>query len=373
MNKKTIVQVMGMRSTKYGGLERYMYNVSKRLSEHGYKSYLIYESKPTSEEYMQDLYSVGTEVIVKKSRGIHIFTFTLFLIYFTIIKRPLVIHAHFDPAGYAGLFIAKLLSVPKRVKSAHSMMGPSQRSIKTKLLKRFMYLCATDIFTVSNAIRNEYVSALSINGNLHNKISTHYLGVSDKKITSDCFAKYNMINDDKIIITSVAFHDKIKGVDILLDALSILKYRYKFTDFICLQIGGGDDEQTRNFKLLAENLHINDNIRWMGIQNTVPEILSISNIYIQPSRSEGIPLALMEASMQSLPLIGTNVGGIPEIIDHKYNGYLVETAEDIAKAIYELSNDKITRGKLGANARDKATKIFSMETSVNNLVDFYLT
>ena len=91
---------------------------------------------------------------------------------------------------------------------------------------------------------------------------------------------------DKIKIANVAYHNPVKGVDILLKAIDILVHKKRIVNFQIVQIGGGQNpEQTEALHQLETQLHISDYIRWIGVIDTVPELLSACDIYCQPSRS----------------------------------------------------------------------------------------
>lgn len=111
----------------------------------------------------------------------------------------------------------------------------------------------------------------------------------------------------------------------------------------------------------------------IGVSNEVPAYMRSADIYIQPSRSEGIGLALMEAASASLPLVGTKVGGIPEVVRDGDNGILVESenAEMLAEAISKLLCDTELRQRLGANSLKIYKETFSVESGVRQTVDYY--
>ena len=89
-------------------------------------------------------------------------------------------------------------------------------------------------------------------------------------------------------------------------------------------------------------MQIQSNIKYLGTQNDVRPILSIADIFVLPSLHEGLSIAIIEAMAMNLPIVATNVGGIPEVVENNFNGLLVESRKSI-----ELSNaiDKIILNK----------------------------
>lgn len=111
----------------------------------------------------------------------------------------------------------------------------------------------------------------------------------------------------------------------------------------------------------------------MGLQNNVPEILSAGDIYVQPSRSEGISLSIMEASLAYLPTVATKVGGIPEAAQQDFNGILVapDSPQELAEAMEQLIIDVELRNNMGRNARQLAVEKFCLEKQVELLITKY--
>ena len=361
-----IVHFTGMFSEKYGGLEKFFVELAQLLNSQGHKMIVVYTEFPYSEQYVKDLQDNGVDIIViNKQSNILIQCWYIR----KIIKkyRPQIIHTHFDPMGYLSLAISYLMGVKKRVRSLRSMMRNQNQkednlelSFKTIILKKMMLKFSTDIYSVSDGIKKQYERIFDTN-----KIETLYMGVS-----KNLFDK----QENKIpVITCIAFHDTVKGVDILLRALSILIEKYEYSDFILHQIGGGKKENTGQLIQLTKELQLDDYVVWMGLRDNAPELLAQSDVYCQPSRSEGISMAIMEASMASLPTIGANVGGIPEAVEDNVTGLLfeAENVEQLANRLFTLLSNKDLRIKMGNNAKQKAMDKFCLEKQADCLVQKY--
>lgn len=375
---KAVVHVMGMRSSKYGGLERFMCCLAKQLKAQNRKFFIIYESVPASKEYITELESHNAEIIILPSRGFSLFKFASVFTLFLIKETPSVVHCHFQPASYIVLFISWLFQVEYRFQTMHSMLTYTNNksacktnglSRKTKLLKKLMYRFTTHIFSVSDGIKDEFRALFGDD----EKITTVYLGVGENNYNKDEGRDKYQLPSDGIIISCVAFHEDIKGIDILVEAVAILIKKYRNTDVFICQVGGGNPEKTVALKDLSKKLNISTNIRWMGLQDNVPEILAASDIYCQPSRSEGIPLSIMEASMASLPTVASNVGGIPEAVNDELTGYLVpsETPELLAEKLDFLINNERIRVEMGRQAKNTSLKNFEIHSQSKILLEYY--
>jgi len=105
-------------------------------------------------------------------------------------------------------------------------------------------------------------------------------------------------------------------------------------------------------------------VRFLGNvpHRKLPEILNSSALFVLPSRYEGHPKTLLEAMACGLPVVGTDVSGIREIIRHRENGYLCGTSPtEIRAAVQELLADMDLRERLGRSAREFAVEHFSLE------------
>ena len=117
-----------------------------------------------------------------------------------------------------------------------------------------------------------------------------------------------------------------------------------------------------------------ENVVFVGLvpNDRLPEELNRSEIFILPSLYEGNPKTLLEAMACGLPVIGTEVVGIKEVIKHKQNGYLCETStESIRGAIMYLVNEEKLKETLGANARDTIIKDCSLKKLVKRELKMY--
>lgn len=378
----TIIHFTGMRSNKYGGLEKFFVELAKQLNQKNCKLVLVYEEMPTSEYYMKQLeiYKVKIEILNTKNSSI----FRSFFLIANLLKKhkPEVIHTHFDPASYLVILVSFLQRYKVRIKNIHGMLytGIDKRNVisikqlplKTRLLKQVMYRLSTHIFSVSAAIKKQYVNIFRLNDD--NKIECLYLGVPEiKDIDVMKYREELGIDHDTLIISCIAFHDKVKGVDVLLKALNLVKSRILNVKYKLFLIGGGNSQNTYELKKIAAALKIEDDIEWLGVRNDVGNILAISDIYCQPSRSEGIALSLMEAAMAGIPMVASDTGGIPEIVKHNKNGMLVdvEDFEAMSYSLEKLLKNEVLRKEYGDNAKKMSKDQFQITCQVQKLITKY--
>ena len=370
-----IIEVMGMKSSKYGGLERFIESLINKDSESQY--WVWYNAPISSKEYELKLRNMGVEIVVQPISGFNIFIFAWRFFICLVRVKPDVVHVHFDPAGYVALLLSYLLGVKKRIKTIHSSIvntkniivtNKKQLSIKTYFLFKLMCALSTDILCVSNAIKKQ----LSTIWGIEKKVSALYLGVEIQKIDlsiDEIKRKYDL-PCDKLLVGNVAFHDDVKGIDLLLKSLYIVK---KSKKDVCLVQIGQFKQKTSDYVKLASELGLDSDVIWLGLQNNVQEILSVCDVYTQPSRSEGIPLAIMEASSVAIPTVAYRVGGIVESCVDNLTGKLVAPLDykSFARELLLLLENNELRRYLGDNALSYMIENFSKANSIKKLIDIY--
>ena len=143
-----------------------------------------------------------------------------------------------------------------------------------------------------------------------------------------------------------------KGIDILIDALSILKSKNKeYQVWIA-----GDGPEKGNLQSQARDLAVAQNIRWLGGMNELISLYQKASLFVLPSRREGMPNALLEAMSCGLPVIISNASPGPlEFVENGESGLIFESesSSSLAEAIDELMGDDAKRYRMGKNSLDK--------------------
>ena len=157
--------------------------------------------------------------------------------------------------------------------------------------------------------------------------------------------------------------ERQKNLIALLEALKALPYELTI-------IGKGSMRKELQKKAEADNI----NVRFINSVShlKLPEILNQHETFILPSLYEGTPKALLEAMSCGLPVIGTDIKGINDIIEHKKNGYLCDTsASSIKEGILELLGNKTVQERISINARRTILKNFSIEVGLDKEKGIY--
>lgn len=162
----------------------------------------------------------------------------------------------------------------------------------------------------------------------------------------------------------------VKGQTHLLQALA--RVVRKFPDTVCLIAGRGELLSVLQHEAAA--LDLEHRVKFLGFRSDIPEVLSAMDIFILPSLSEGLPLALLEAQAAGKPGVATDVGGNPEVIEEGKTGYLVPPARPdlLAERIALLLHDPGRARAMGENARSRVRQVFGLETMGREYLSLYL-
>lgn len=193
------------------------------------------------------------------------------------------------------------------------------------------------VTAVSDSLRQQTYDQFEIEKDIkviHNFIDFNRFRKSDK----DHFKKAIAPNDEHILVHTSNFR-KVKRIE---DVIHIFRKVYDQVPSKLLLIGDGPER--RNLEDLGRRVGLADEIRFLGKQDAVEELLAVADLFIMPSASESFGLAALEAMACEVPVISSNVGGLPEVNLHGQTGFLSDVGdiEDMAQhAIQLLSNPQM--------------------------------
>lgn len=172
-----------------------------------------------------------------------------------------------------------------------------------------------------------------------------------------------------LLIGVAAALTKEKGHDVLLRASRELKEnKCHFHIFIA-----GDGAFESELKRLVTEFHLSEQVTFLGHIQNVTEYLAGLDVLVMPSSQEGLGTILLEGAFAGCVLVGSNVGGIPEIIQHDETGLLFQVGDshELATNLRRLISEKSLREKLKANSLQHVKKEFSLENMVQKNYEVY--
>lgn len=135
----------------------------------------------------------------------------------------------------------------------------------------------------------------------------------------------------------------------------------------------GRGEQEKSLHMLATELGVSERLHLLGLRDDVTSVLAAADVFVHPSRSEGLPLAVLEAMGQRLPIVASRVGGIPEAIEDGRSGVLVapEDPAALADALSRILDAPERAASLAREARARAEAEFSIDVMLSRYVVLY--
>ncbi len=271
--------------------------------------------------------------------------------------RTDVVHTHNNnPLIYAGP-AARLVGVPGVIQTRHGQSTGT--SPKHRFAFRLATMCAQRVVCVSQDSRR--LSARE--------------GVADRRLT----VIRNGIDTQRFTylgpapggpVVMVGRLVPLKGVDTLLRAVALVVHQR--ADFR-LEVAG-DGEARPGLEALARELGLDNHVRFLGNVRDVPGLLARSACLVLPSLSEGISLTLLEAMARGLPVVATDVGGNPEVVEDGVTGRLVPPAnpEQLAAALLELATVSEKTQAMGQAGRARVERVFDVRRMVAEYEALYL-
>jgi glycosyltransferase involved in cell wall biosynthesis len=172
-----------------------------------------------------------------------------------------------------------------------------------------------------------------------------------------------------LVIMQVARLDHLKDHGTALRTLERVVRRRP--DARLVLIGQGPERASIVAEACRRNL--DPYVRFLGLRTDVARLLPAADMFLLTSISEGIPLTLIEAMAARLPVVSTDVGGVPEVVEHGVTGLLASSGDDaaLAEAVLKLADCGDLAHSLGQAGAERAARLFSEEQMMSNYAELY--
>jgi phosphatidylinositol alpha-mannosyltransferase len=328
-----------------GGAEFAAYEVSKWLTKKGHKVQVV------TKHFGEFKYEIldGIEVFRVKSRRIKglqsLTAFPAMLnLSIKLVEGADIVHAHIPyPSAIIAYIIKKIKKRPYLVTSQGSELLDYPEEKMLRLIKPIIKITLKDadhVHVISTALKNSITSNFGVPSQ---KITIIPNGIN-LTLFNPSKAKKRKSRKEYTIISVSRLTEK-NGLDYLIRAMpEVLK------KFDCKLLIVGDGDQKTSLKKLVRELAIEDKVEFKGWveYEKVPEMVASSDLFVRASISEGLGTAFLEAMACGVPVVGSRVQGILDIIKDGDNGILVEprNIKAISKSIIRVLEDSNLRNKL---------------------------
>ena len=286
-----------------------------------------------------------------------------------------ILHSYFESSDIWGTLLAKLTGIPVIISSKRDL--GFLKSKKVLLAYRLINPFVTKVISVSEAVKRQVAIQEQIS---ENKIVTIYNGVELGKFCnsdhrSDLREKLGL-NPYSAVVGLLANIKPIKGIEFFIQAAARMVKQFPETQFII--IGGclptiECQSYFQKLRQLVNDLRLEKNLFFLGERSDIPELLSLVDISVLSSLSEGFSNTVIESMAAGKPLVVTDVGGNSEAVIHQQTGFVVppKNVDKLTEAITILLTDRNLADKMGRAGQKRAQQLFSLETMISKVEELY--
>jgi N-acetyl-alpha-D-glucosaminyl L-malate synthase BshA len=284
-------------------------------------------------------------------------------------EKPDIVHTHNCNAYEFGVLAARILKVKKIIHTAHgkSVKPNKLKKLRESLFHKFISAFLTNYISVSKDLAKYAAKNWCLN---KKKIKTIYNGIDTntyKKIKVDKSFLYNLgIKKDDILIGIVAGLRPVKSHETLIKSMQLIKKQVPNSKLLII----GDGPEKNRLINLTDKLNLKKDILFLGNRKDIVKLLNCLDVSVLPSLSECLSIALLESMSCQLPVIATDVGGNPELIN---KDYLVKPKDykNLAIKTVKLLKDKDLRENIGKQNRKRVLNHFNIQNMIKNYKKVY--
>lgn len=278
-----------------------------------------------------------------------------------------MIHANGPVATFFGIVISALknkplVAVPHGLALEQPQYGAAIRWFFSAL-EKFVYSRADCVVFLSEQEKDEFKRKLGFIPKVCEIIPTG-IEIGKYEMAQAQRIKEEFGLKDELVITFVGRLIAVKGVEYLIEAITKLEKN----NFRVLIVGDGPERQALEIKVRESGMK--EKIIFTGQRSDVPEILAASDIFVLPSVSEGLPMALLEAMASACACVVTDIG----LAAKQEETALVvppRDSEALAEAIERLMSSEELRERLGGSARNEAAERYSWDKAVEKYAEIF--
>ncbi len=289
-------------------------------------------------------------------------------------ESPDVLHLNSPKASGYGSVAGRLTGVPRIIQTVHGWPFNENRNIFSKSLISFfswltVLLChKTIVIAEKEKFQGLKMPMIESKDIILIKNGVEPIKFIDKSIVREALMlRANKSEFSKVTwIGTIAELHSNKGLEYAIKALSRVKSPFVF--FVL-----GEGEERSKLESLIKHFHLEDRVFLVGFVEDAKLYLKAFDIFLFTSIKEGLPYGILEAGLASLPVISTNTGGIPDIIDDGVSGILTArgSVSQIIKAVDYFISNPLKRKEFGKALKEKVEKDFSVDGMVKKTVKLY--
>lgn len=347
------------------GTEKYVYNLCKKYHNKDAECFFVYNEEGPLCEQIKALGITPKRIEMRKPFD---FRAAKELAKYCRENSIDVIHAQYPRENYIAVLAKKYYKNVKVVYTSHL-------TISTGALWRFTNSFMTKKDHKIISVCNYGKQLLVGNGFPEDKIEVIFNGVraEEKSVPPENFRETLGVDKDTFVISILARYEESKGLDFLVRSIKRLK---EITNRKFVLLIAGDGVLYDEIGKIIAQYGLEDNIKRLGFRKDTGNILAISDLYVNSSKClEALSFAMVEALLNGLPIVATDIGGNPDIVSDKTNcGTLVKFGDEeaMAAAIKEFAENEEKRKRYSQNAELAAKTVFNLDRLLDDTFKMYM-
>ena len=362
-------------SLTVGGAESLIVPFARQLDPSRYELFLCCLATIQGNALEKELRAANIEVLNLGARNLRDLRAFRKLLRFLREQHIDLIHAHLTYASIWAAVASRLTKIPSvatlHVAPPDARANGGRFAVRDRLMRFVTNRWSSRVIAVSDALRRRY---LERGGLAESRIVTVHNGIEVERFARDAresralLARDLAIPDSARIVATVSVLRPGKGIEVLLEAVPHVVAEVPDACFVIV----GDGPMRETWSARAEALGVTQHVRWAGYRNDVAALLAGCELFVLPSLDDAFPTVLMEALAAGVPIVATDVGGIPEIVDANV-GRLVppNDADALARAIAAVLRDGDAYARMREATRPAARQRFSTRVWIDRLDSVY--
>ena len=279
-----------------------------------------------------------------------------------------ILHVHYAMPHAASAYLAKKIVGDENIKIITTLHGTDITLVGNHhsffRITKFSIEQSDGVTCVSEFLKSTTKETFDIKRGMeviHNFVDTEVYKRDGNRKNLD------MIEPDDKVIIHISNFRPVKRISSIIKVFCNISKKVKSKLLLV-----GDGPEMCKIRNMVSKLDLDNKVIFTGRQNDIIPLLNISDLYMLPSKSESFGLSALEAMSCGVPVIGTSIGGLKEVVEHGISGYICDPGDikAMSKAAVAVLANKKNRIKMGLAARARAKK-FDSKNIIGKYVDYY--
>ncbi len=347
-----------------GGITSYVLGLTRGLTQKGHKVFVV-SSGGNCREFLRSAGAEHVDMNIKVKSEAHPQLWLALPGLMRLIKEKNIdiVHAQTRTTQVLAAAAARLTGTPN-LSTCHGFFKP-------RAFRRLFPGWGQGVIAISKSVRRHLVEDFKVEPHrvalIPNGIDLKQFKPTDEKERELKRQQWNV--DGTPVLGCIARLSSVKGLDVLIAAVPEIQRYFPRTRVWLV----GDGPEKVPLQQLVEQQGLSTAVRFESIVNRTSDLLPIFDLFVMPSLQEGLGISVMEAQAAGIPVVASNVGGLPDLIQDGVTGALVpaNNSAALARKIIELLKNPKQARVLASTARREAEDKFSLDKMVSATIYFY--